>query len=1204
MNIKLKRSILLITLSVNAIFLQLFAQRISVNKSWEINSPYQLGFYNTDTKFDSEGNSYFAGSKFNGHDYDMFLRKVQSDGTQLFLYEFDYDSLNDVILDFTLDNNANIFFTGLITTGTDSTEIIVGKLDAGGQLTWSKTLNHSNNSSYNVGVSLSINESGDRVFVSGSSYDTSSGYNITIISLNGTGVIQWDSTYDINNMNDLAEHCEYIPAEYDSTMTLIKDEYLEVRAVSIDSFTHNQSILVIEVDPILGHIDTNYTSSISSIQGIIEIAGILKDTLQGNTFVYGKLVNQTTGESNIYVSMYDSDLTFQWETIKTGTASNSIDYLNSAVIDTSGNFIGLGTIENSNSSYDLYLTKIDNQGSTVWERTFDGGELDQAFGYHVTLCEGKDPVIAGRISNISSNKLVTVKYSGDGELKWFRAKPTQSPVTVNGIWYSTEIQSIILEYQQNDSSNSCSTICYTESLRDIAIDTSDSTSRFVKSELIVKINPKYVDTSFVNNQENEFAYLSEIVPDSIYDSITSCFSFYDFNPKMVKIFPSMTTDDTISISRLGDTVRIPEFWSSFIMYFYENDSLEVIERNLDSLGPIVVYSHKNYLGEPHSAPNDDEYPSQASLGHGANGLSGIKAETAWNTETGYPGIKVGVMEWLWDWQHPDLDEDGNSSNQNWITKDGYDFSASSRVSMYDIPLAGSQYNLEHGTKVAGIIGAARNNDLGVAGIAGGDYANNSKGVSLYMLSVGGYLFPDVLDEGPTARALFHASSSTGLGLNIINCSYGNYADLPELIEEQVIFAWRNGVTIVCSRGNSNDELDDPKTYFSGFEDKLLVTVGASGEQGKRFRIPSPTSPGKYFQSMVKYVDIVAPGEASNVYTTQSLPNRGYTNFQATSAAAPHVSGVVALLQSNQNSARRSVSGDDVDNLAPEDAEWLLENFARPITTDYDINGNPVSGLSNVNDRTGHGLVNADSIFQNFSFPTDRIYHFDIDYNTMTTSTSSTPFGVAFLRNTGDYQVGEIYSAYLVEKTFTYNLSFPTGSEIKGIWIRSSGIEGCNNSTGINYLPDGELYFGTLGSNTLTVTGITYTWKLPAQNVAGISTPQTYYPAEESDMKFAFSVLLRNSALGISNIEENKRQVVGFPNPSNGTFNISILNNSSITIRNVELFSIDGKRIFEDIQVLELKSTYSLDCNTLPAGMYLVRITDSNNESYTLKMIRK
>lgn len=183
----------------------------------------------------------------------------------------------------------------------------------------------------------------------------------------------------------------------------------------------------------------------------------------------------------------------------------------------------------------------------------------------------------------------------------------------------------------------------------------------------------------------------------------------------------------------------------------------------------------------------------------------------------------------------------------------------------------------HGTHVAGIIAANRNNDIGVKGIA-----DNVKIMSVRAVPNGDERDKDV------ANAIRYAVDN---GAHIINMSFGKgFSPHKEVVDKAVKYAESKGVLLIHAAGNDGDDLDQEsnfpnKTFTSGGQAKTWLEIGASSWGADENFVGSFSNYGK------KSVDLFAPGV--QIYST--TPNDTYENLQGTSMAAPATSGVAAII---------------------------------------------------------------------------------------------------------------------------------------------------------------------------------------------------------------------------------------------------------------------------------------------------------------------
>lgn len=186
----------------------------------------------------------------------------------------------------------------------------------------------------------------------------------------------------------------------------------------------------------------------------------------------------------------------------------------------------------------------------------------------------------------------------------------------------------------------------------------------------------------------------------------------------------------------------------------------------------------------------------------------------------------------------------------------------------------------HGTHVAGVVGASRDNQIGIDGIA--------RGVEL--LPIRTVPNGDERDKD-VANAIRYAVDN---GADVINMSFGkDYSPHKEVVDAAVQHADSMGVLMIHAAGNdgantdSTDNYPTPR-YEDGGRANLWIEVGASSWKGGRELAASFSNYG------AESVDVFAPGHS--IYST--VPNDKYDRNDGTSMAAPMVSGVAALLMAH------------------------------------------------------------------------------------------------------------------------------------------------------------------------------------------------------------------------------------------------------------------------------------------------------------------
>lgn len=190
---------------------------------------------------------------------------------------------------------------------------------------------------------------------------------------------------------------------------------------------------------------------------------------------------------------------------------------------------------------------------------------------------------------------------------------------------------------------------------------------------------------------------------------------------------------------------------------------------------------------------------------------------------------------------------------------------------------------EHGTHVAGIIGAKRNNNLGVNGVA-----DNVQIMAVRLVPNGDERDKDV------ANGIRYAVDN---GARVINMSFGKgYAYNKKAVDEAVKYAESKDVLLVHAAGNDSQDNDIeknfPTKYFTDSVDAVVgeaknwITVGATGLKQDADLLADFSNYG------YRSVDVFAPGVKIN----STIPESKYKENQGTSMAAPVVAGLAAMIR--------------------------------------------------------------------------------------------------------------------------------------------------------------------------------------------------------------------------------------------------------------------------------------------------------------------
>lgn len=333
--------------------------------------------------------------------------------------------------------------------------------------------------------------------------------------------------------------------------------------------------------------------------------------------------------------------------------------------------------------------------------------------------------------------------------------------------------------------------------------------------------------------------------------------------------------------------------------------------------PDVLYAQVDGRMHALNLPNDPHLPTyQWDL---LNTLGGVQGPAAWESSTG-EGVVVAVLD-TGSTPHVDL-KDNLLPGYDFVTTleeagdgDGRDPDPTDPGDWCEG--GGSSW---HGTHVAGTVAAVTNNGLYGAGVAWG-----AKVQPVRVLGhCGGY-------ESDIADAIVWASGGVVDGVpdnptpaDVINLSLGGRSNCSQrpAYQEAINFAVKQGTTVVVAAGNNGADAEN----FSPSSCDNVIAVGATGIDG---RIASYTNHGSRVALSAPGGDATSSTDLSRGYVW-STGNDGDTvagkdalvGMMGTSMAAPHVAGIVALMQSASVAAGRGA-------LSPSQVRTMLVESVRP-----------------------------------------------------------------------------------------------------------------------------------------------------------------------------------------------------------------------------------------------------------------------------------
>jgi subtilisin family serine protease len=268
----------------------------------------------------------------------------------------------------------------------------------------------------------------------------------------------------------------------------------------------------------------------------------------------------------------------------------------------------------------------------------------------------------------------------------------------------------------------------------------------------------------------------------------------------------------------------------------------------------IEFAEKKELHRTFLTPNDlgpvNSNTSGTSPTNNQWSLHKIQAQQAWDIGTGDVNIIVAVTDDAFRMDHVDL-----------INKYVSPYDA---VTQTNNPAPCGSNNGNHGTHVAGTVGAQTNNSIGVASIG--------FNVSVMPIKIGNC--NNQLTHG--FEGITYAANN---GAHVVNMSWGG-GGFSNYGQNVCNFAWNQGTILVAAAGNNNAST---VFYPAGYNN--VISVAST----------TPTDAKSSFSQYGTWINISAPG--SNIRSTYATSTTAYSSISGTSMASPHVAGLLGLMRS-------------------------------------------------------------------------------------------------------------------------------------------------------------------------------------------------------------------------------------------------------------------------------------------------------------------
>jgi subtilisin family serine protease len=1223
-----------------------------LSEVWDKDGGTMPMFYKSASVLDNQRNVYVVGSTAtDSSGFDILIQKFSPIGVLLWETTFDGGTnLDDYGVALYVDDDYQVFVTGAATQAVEhDLDLVVLKLDSEGYLLWTYFYyNYGSPIPYDGGTSITADNISGSVYVTGTSAGESTMMDYVAIKLAAEdGDEIWVNRYDYAGYNEIPHNITFSGSLIHVTGVSQSDFVVDQWEIAIVSFAEDDG----------SYFDEKRTQA-NGVSGVDEANDLTIDA-DGNIYIVGATDDGING-FNISLYKLNNELEILWEQHFDGYGLEDKGY--GVKTDAAGNVYAVGYVTNPNQGKNYSILKYNSSGTLQWSREFNGlaNQDDEAVQLVV---RGDRIFVTGAARNSAYSDIVTMGYNADGEI--FSLKSFENPFGLNdkptamGIDLDENII-IIGQVQQTIGVFGNVTIKYNALEKPIIPVYIDSVPAYNQNELIIRFDKSAMKLEAVDKKNFDAGELQDFVHKFVIDSLNAKLKLETARLPTFKIFRRMTTADSLSITRLGDTIPVPAFWATLsVMLPDEYDLFEAID-SLNTMKPMVHYGEVNGFIRAASAPNDPLYDTLQKSLHplltptpnpsNEDLVNHINVEGAWEIVVGNPSVKVGVFDEAIYWQHEDFYVDEVQASQGLFSQSkingGYHFYNSGQptgpipIQNFTLP------NHSHGTAVAGIIGAVRNNNIGIAGIAGGDVTQlyqeqPNTGVSIY--SYGILLNNAIPPDNPDgtgllsdaylaiAQASLNTTAGFGDGIHIQNHSWAtNDNSIKQTLNAVIKTAWKNHSIIVAARGNNgiDGETANSVRFPACIDDIVVINVSASGTDGKRVN----TNNGVVVNDITEWhagfghgMDFLAPGSAALV-STLVMPNdyffldqnlqygSNYGAFNGTSAAAPHVSGVAALMYSLHNT---------LNNLTGEDIEHILQK-----STYLSQNHSSSSHYGIFTSSEGFGIINAALAVEMVDYPNYFVRH------SKSSDFISTPnvalvaqnvlisLGNDYINNPYiDILSGGSYVADRYEATWQIQVTLPSNHEIIDFWpLFSKSCAGYKHTSDFQYsfnhfehfsfepsLHDiyneiENIGFGTNTLNTITVKATYYFVKYP-QNQPNMTLnrwlPECGTNNPNHLIPFSFSLHIREND-ELSTPENQISQLQIFPNPTENTLNLKLSNQP---IQEIVVFDLLGRVIFQENKSCTSNNS-QIDVSDFSNGIYIVQVMSAQGIVSSSKFIKK
>jgi subtilisin family serine protease/uncharacterized membrane protein len=306
----------------------------------------------------------------------------------------------------------------------------------------------------------------------------------------------------------------------------------------------------------------------------------------------------------------------------------------------------------------------------------------------------------------------------------------------------------------------------------------------------------------------------------------------------------------------------------------------------------VEYAEPNFVIRIAAQPDDPSFGQLWGLhntGQVINvffpGLAGadIDAVAAWDLSTGSTAHVVAVIDTGIDYTHPDLAPNiWSAPTEFTVTVGGQSITCAAGTHGFNAitRTCNPMDDHHHGTHVAGTIGAAGDNGIGVTGV---NWTTRMMGIKFFDATGNGTLANAItaIEFAIAVKEVFAPSGAADI--RVLSNSWGG-PEFSQALMDEVAASNAASMLFVAAAGNNRFDNDILPFYPASFDVPNVIAVAATNNVDDL---------GWFSNYGAESVDLAAPGV--DIFST--MPGGGYDHLSGTSMAAPHVSGAAALVLS-------------------------------------------------------------------------------------------------------------------------------------------------------------------------------------------------------------------------------------------------------------------------------------------------------------------